>query len=434
MRLYQSGALLTGARNELIRRGGVLVDGPRIVAAGPLDTLMAEHPIPADLVDLGDVTLLPGLVDAHVHLGFDGGPGPVARMKAETDTQQLILMLRSARELLSAGVTTARDLGARSFLDIAVAAATASGMAEGPRLLTAARPLTPTGGHCWFMGGECDTADDLRRMVRLHHKMGADFVKVMSTGGFMTDGAPPWSAQFSLAELDAVVAEAHRLGKRVAAHAHGRLGITQAVAAQVDTIEHCSFAGPDRKYGSDFDPAVVDQIAAAGIYVCPTMNVHALALRERFGDALEKVIMGLYSGGVQIIAGTDAGIDNCPHDAYISGLEALAMVGLPAVEILDAATLRAARALGVDDRTGTIEPGKDADLIAVRGDPRADISVLNHLELVVARGAESRPAPHRDHWPAGPPPGEPAPGADPAVTGPAAAASALAAPAGPRPR
>jgi imidazolonepropionase-like amidohydrolase len=164
------------------------------------------------------------------------------------------------------------------------------------------------------------------------------------------------------------------------------------------------------------------------------MNVHALALRERFGDALEKVIMGLYSGGVQIIAGTDAGIDNCPHDAYISGLEGLAMVGLPAVEILDAATLRAARALGVDDRTGTIEPGKDADLIAVRGDPRADISVLHHLELVVARGAESRPAPHRDHWPAGPPPGEPAPGADPAVTGPAAAASALAAPAGPRPR
>jgi imidazolonepropionase-like amidohydrolase len=454
MRLYQSGALLTGARNELIRRGGVLVDGPRIVAAGPLDTLMAEHPVPVDVVDLGDVTLLPGLVDAHVHLGFDGGPAPVARMRAETDAEQLILMLRSARELLSVGVTTARDLGARSFLDIAVAAATASGMAEGPRLLTAARPLTPTGGHCWFMGGECDTADDLRRMVRLHHKMGAGFVKVMSTGGFMTEGAPPWSAQFSLAEVEAVVAEAHRLGQRVAAHAHGRLGITQAVTAQVDTIEHGSFAGPDRQYGSDFDPAVVDEIAAAGIYVCPTMNAHALTLRERIGDALEKVIMGLYSGGVQIIAGTDAGIDNCPHDAYILGLEALAMVGLPAVEILDAATLRAARALGVDDRTGTIEPGKDADLIAVRGDPRTDISVLNHLELVVARGVEHRPAPYRDRRPTGPPPSGllpdgprpsgplpsgllpsgPPPGAQPAVAGPAAAASALATPAGPSPR
>ena len=407
MRLYQTGALLTGARNELIRHGGVLVEGTQIVAAGPLDALAAGHPAPPDVVDLGDdVTLLPGLVDAHVHLGFDGGPAPVARMKAETDSQQLILMLRSARELLSAGVTTARDLGARSFLDIAVAAATASGMAEGPRLLTAARPLTPTGGHCWFMGGECDTVDDLRRMVRLHHKMGAGFVKVMSTGGFMTEGAPPWSAQFSLDELRAVVAEAHRLGKRVAAHAHGRPGITQAVTAGVDTIEHCSFAGADRKYGSDFDPAVVDEIAAAGIYVCPTMNVHALTMRDRFGDALEKVIMGLYSGGVQIIAGTDAGIDNCPHDAYVCGLEALAMVGLPAAEILDAATLRAARALGVDDRTGTIEPGKDADLLAVRGDPRSDISVLHQVELVVARGAEHRPGPRRDPRPAGPPPSD----------------------------
>jgi len=319
-------------------------------------------------------------------------------------------MLRSARELLLAGVTTARDLGARSFLDVAVRAAIGSGMADGPRLVTAARPLTPTGGHCWFMGGECDSTDELRRMVRLHHKMGADFVKVMSTGGFMTEGAPPWSAQFSPAELDAVVTEAHRLGKRVAAHAHGRLGITQAVAARVDTIEHCSFAGPDRKYGSDFDPSVVDEIAAAGIYVCPTMNVHALTMRDRFGDALDKVIMGLYSGGAQIIAGTDSGIDNCPHGAYVSGLEALAMVGLPAAEILEAATLRAARALGVDDRTGTIEPGKDADLIAVRGDPRSDLSVLHYVELVVARGAEHRPAPHRVQ------------------------AGALAAPAGPGPR
>jgi imidazolonepropionase-like amidohydrolase len=154
---------------------------------------------------------------------------------------------------------------------------------------------------------------------------------------------------------------------------------------------------------------VVDEIAAAGIYVCPTMNVHALTMRDRFGDALDKVIMGLYSGGAQIIAGTDCGVDNCPHGAYAPGLEALAMVGLP-TEILDAATLRAARAPGVEDQTGTIEAGKDADLIAVRGDPRSDLSVLHHAELVVARGTGHRPAPHQVR------------------------AGALAAPAGPGPR
>ena len=107
------------------------------------------------------MTILPGLIDTHVHLGFDGGPGPVARMRAETDTEQLILMLHSARELVRAGVTTARDLGARSFLDVAVRDAIARGTAEGPRLVTAARPLTPIGGHCWFMGGECGSADEL---------------------------------------------------------------------------------------------------------------------------------------------------------------------------------------------------------------------------------------------------------------------------------
>ena len=241
MRLYTAAALLVSASAEVVRDGGVLIDGTRIVAAGPAGPLRASAG--TEVIDLGDVTILPGLIDTHVHLGFDGGTGPVARMRAETDTEQLILMLHSARELVRAGVTTARDLGARSFLDVAVRDAIARGTAEGPRLVTAARPLTPIGGHCWFMGGECGSADELRHMVRVHHRRGADFIKVMSTGGFMTEGSAPWFTQFTAAELRAAVDEAHRLGHRVAAHAHGRDGIAQAVAAGVDTIEHCSFAG-----------------------------------------------------------------------------------------------------------------------------------------------------------------------------------------------
>jgi imidazolonepropionase-like amidohydrolase len=387
MRLYQGAALLTSASAEMIPRGGVLVDGPVIVAAGPLESL-APLAGPAEVVDLGGLTLMPGLVDVHVHLGFDGGPDPVARMKAETDAEQLVLMLHSARALLRAGITTARDLGARGFLDVVVRDAIAHGLADGPRLVTAARPLTPTGGHCWFMGGECDNADELRRMVRLHHKMGADLIKVMSTGGFMTTGSAPWYAQFTAAELTAIVAEAHRLGKRVAAHAHGAEGIARAVAARVDSIEHCSFSGLDGKYGAAFDPAVADEMAAQGIYAGPTMNIRTLQMHAQVGAARAKVITGLYSRGVQIISGTDAGIRNCPHDAFASGLEALVLAGLPVRETLVAATERAARALGLDDRTGTLEPGKDADLIAVRGDPLADIAVLHNVELVVARGRE----------------------------------------------
>ena len=390
MRLYQAGALLTSARAQVVRDAGVLVDGSVIAAAGPLAALAAAVPPTAEVVDLGGLTLLPGLVDSHVHLGFDGGPQPVARMRAEADTEQLLLMLDSARQLLGAGVTTARDLGARSFLDVAVRDGIARGIAPGPRLLVAGRPLTPTGGHCWFMGGECDTADELRRMVRLHHKMGTDLIKVMSTGGFMTAGSAPWHAQYTEAELAAVVAEARRLGKRVAAHGHGAEGIARAVAAGVDTIEHCSFAGPDGRPGSGYDPALAGRIAAAGIYVCPTVNVRAPCVRERFGDVHRTVVTGLYERGVRLIAGTDAGIDNCPHDAYARGLEELAGLGLPAAEILEMATLRAATALGVDSVTGSLEPGKDADFIAVAGDPLRDLSALRRVALVVARGAEYR--------------------------------------------
>ena len=293
MRLYTADALLPGASAEVVHQGGVLIDGGQIVAAGPSEALRPMGP-GAEVVDLGAVTLLPGLIDAHVHLGFDGSPDPAARMRAETDAEQLVLMRSSARQLLHAGVTTARDLGARAFLDIAVRDAIARGTADGPRLVTAGRPLTPAGGHCWFMGGECGSAGELRRMVRLHHLMGADLIKVMSTGGFMTTGSAPWSAQFTLAELSAVTGEAHRLGKRVAAHAHGKEGIARAVAAGVDTIEHCSFAGPDGEFGSDFDPALAEEIAVAGIFVCPTINVTAPVMRERHGPVLEEVIMGLH--------------------------------------------------------------------------------------------------------------------------------------------
>lgn len=415
-RLYMAGTLLTGVGTEAIRPGGVLVRGTSIIAVGSLPSVMAaDRARSAELVDLGAAaTIMPGLVDSHVHLGFDGGPQPVERMQAETDTEQVVLMLRGAALLLAVGVTTARDLGARSFLDVTVRDAIDRGDVPGPRLVVAGRPLTAKGGHCWFMGGECESADGLRQMVRRHHEMRTDLIKVMSTGGFMTAGSAPWSVHFTADELTIVVKEASRLGMRVAAHAHGREGIAHAVTAGVATLEHCSFTGPDGVFGSDFDPALADEIAAAGIYVCPTTNIHSLLMPER-SEALGRVVADLYRRGVQIIAGTDAGIDNCPHDEYVIGLEALVQAGLPMREVLEAATSRAARALGVDDRTGSIVPGKDADLIAVDGDPQANISALRRLILVVARGAEHVRA-SRSAWPDRMPP-DPEPRTD---AGPAA--------------
>jgi imidazolonepropionase-like amidohydrolase len=197
--------VITG--DQTVTDGAVVIDDRALDWVGPAEAIPAEYAA-LPRTDYPGSTIMPGLIDSHVHLGFDGGPNPAARMRSETDEQQLVLMLHSARDLLGVGVTTARDLGARAYLDVVVRDAIAAGLARGPRMVVAARPITVTGGHCWFMGGEADSDDELRRMVRTHHKRGADLIKVMSTGGFMTTGSAPWYAQFTRAQLAVIVEEA----------------------------------------------------------------------------------------------------------------------------------------------------------------------------------------------------------------------------------
>ena len=368
---------------------GAVVIGDRTVDwAGPAEALPAEcAALPR--TDYPGSTILPGLIDSHVHLGFDGGPDPAARMRSETDEQQLVLMLHSARELLGVGVTTARDLGARAYLDVVVRDAIAAGLARGPRMIVAARPITVTGGHCWFMGGEADSEDDLRRMVRTHHKRGADLVKVMSTGGFMTTGSAPWYAQFTVAQLAVIVEEAARVDKPVAAHVHGIEGIRRAVEAGVTSLEHCSFVTETNE--RRFDEPLAARIAERQIFVCPTINVNAPYVAKLTGINVGEHVKAMHEMGVRIIAGTDAGVDNTPHHQYIGGLEYLVSLGFRPGEVLAMATTEAAAALGVGAITGRLAPGYDADLIVVDGDPRADIAVLGKLRRVIARGRDYLP-------------------------------------------
>jgi imidazolonepropionase-like amidohydrolase len=221
-------------------------------------------------------------------------------------------------------------------------------------------------------------------MVRYHHKMGVDTIKVMSTGGFMTTGSAPWHAQFTLEQLRVAVEEAHRVGKPVAAHAHGVEGIRRAVRAGVDTIEHCSFAREDGTH--DADPDLVDEIVEAGIVVCPTVNLRLPDLMVSRGPSFVPALVPLLARGVPIVAGTDAGINFTPHHGYVGGLEAMASLGMGIDDVLHAATGRAAAALGLTSVTGALAPGLDADLLAVGGDPRADLAVLRDLRLVLSRG------------------------------------------------
>jgi imidazolonepropionase-like amidohydrolase len=374
--------------DQTVTDGAVVIGDHALDWVGPAEALPPEYAA-LPRTDYMGSTIMPGLIDSHVHLGFDGGPHPVARMRSEADEQQLVLMLHSARELLGVGVTTARDLGARAYLDVVVRDAIAAGLARGPRMVVAARPITVTGGHCWFMGGEADGDDELRRMVRTHHKRGADLIKVMSTGGFMTTGSAPWYAQFTRAQLAVIVEEAGRVGKPVAAHAHGIEGIHRAVEAGVTTLEHCSFVTETNE--RRFDEPLAASIAERGIFVCPTINVNAPYVSKLTGIVAGAHVKAMHDMGVRIIAGTDAGIDNTPHHQYVGALEYLVTLGFRPADVLAMATTEAAAALRVDAITGRLAAGFDADLIVVDGDPGTDIAVLGKLQRVIARGRDYRP-------------------------------------------
>lgn len=218
--------------------------------------------------------------------------------------------------------------------------------------------------------------------------MGVDTVKVMATGGFMTGGSAPWFAQFTQPELDALVSEAHRLGRWAAAHAHGTQGIERAVRAGVDYIAHASFVSAAGR--TEFDPALADEMARAGVYVDCTITAELPAMIA-LDPAFAPPARLLWEHGVRVVAGHDAAIPDSPQRAYVGGLLALEAVGLPRAEVILAATSRAAAAIGRAGVTGVLAPGFEADLLAVAGDPREDLSVLHDLRLVVACGREFVP-------------------------------------------
>ncbi|ALE05366.1 hypothetical protein AL755_07560 [Arthrobacter sp. ERGS1:01] len=383
---YTAGQVVIGDGTTL-RDSGVLFEGNTILWVGPAaDFESHEAATLATRKDFGpDATILPGLIDTHVHLVFDGGPNPVDVVRSSSTARQLAIMFRSARELLSAGVTTARDLGAPALLDIVVKEAINDGLARGPRMVTVNAPLTVTGGHCWFFGAECDGVEDVRREVRKARKNGADSIKVMSTGGNMTAGTRPSEPQFSQEELNAIVIEAHKYGMKVASHAHGVEGIRRSIIAGVDSLEHFSFSGSDGLLREEQD--LFAAAAEKGIYVCKTLTLAwAGLIANPDGGVPESMIRNMLDHGLRVVAGTDSGIDNVPHVEYVVGLEGLAAYGMSNAEVINSATALAAESLGLGDVTGTLEAGKDVDLLVVNGDPLADLGSLRELRTVLARG------------------------------------------------
>ncbi len=390
MRLYRAPRMFDGTGAPLVEDAAVLIgnDG-RILEAGPAREVSARG---AEVVAC-EGTLMPGLIDCHVHLCLSGEPDPVAQIQSEPIARIAARATAAMQRYVSAGITTVRDLGGLAGIPIELGRMVAEGGLLGPRVVSAGRMIASTGGHCHFIAREADGADDVTRAVREQVRDGADCIKVMATGGMITPGSRPGAQQMSLSELQAAVEAAHRLGRRVAAHAQGREGIDASVKAGIDTIEH----------GIWLCEKTARLMKEKGTYLVPTFSA-ALGILSGRGkgvpdETVDKMAAGIeaqrasfvkaLAEGVEIVAGSDAGTPLNPHGALAGEVRALMEHGMGVLDALAACTGRAAAALGLDD-VGTLASGKIADVIEIDGDPAEDPWTLSLVRRVVQNGVEVR--------------------------------------------
>lgn len=379
-----AAALFDGTGSALLVDPVVVIEAGKIVA---VTSGMASVPPDAELVDLPGATLLPGLVDVHVHLALDGGPDPVGTLAGQDDAAVREAMIAAGAAQLAAGVTTVRDLGDRGYLSLGLPTGSPTVVASGP-------PITIAGGHCHFLGGVASGVDGVRAAVREHVDRGVAVIKVIASGGNLTPGSDPCRAQFTPDELTALVAEAHRHGLPVTAHAHGYPAIVDAVAAGVDGLEHCTFLTPDGVVAPDdlLATIVAQRIAVSatlGLVRSPASGPPTPKILVRSMPAIVRTHRRLIADGAVFVVGTDAGVAPVkPHGVLPHGLLQLGRFGMSPAEALRCGTSTAAQVCGLGDRKGRIAPGFDADLLAVDGDPLADLTALHRPVAVLVAGRQ----------------------------------------------
>jgi imidazolonepropionase-like amidohydrolase len=392
--LVRAGHLIDVKTGKLLDSQTVVVVGDTIQSIAPSAEVPAQ---PGDtVVDLGSLTVLPGLIDVHTHLTGNTDFDPYHELQ-ETDAKEAINGVVNARTTLLAGITSVRNVGAGGYTDVDLRDAINSGQIAGPHMQVSGPALSITGGHCDddllpfkyhdTSDGVADGIAQVQQKVRQNIKYGADVIKICATGGVLSKGDDPQAAQYTLEEMRAIVADAHRLGRRVAAHAHGAQGILWASMAGVDSVEH----------GSYINDEGIAELKKNGTYLVPTLyledwmvaNGHLPPYSSKKQIAVSAVAKGnikrAMEAGVKIAMGTDAAV--YPHglnahelDVYVNQL------GMAPLAALQTATINAADLMGWTTKTGTLEAGKWADMIAVEKNPLDDIRVLQNVKFVMKAG------------------------------------------------
>ncbi|HEV2855162.1 MAG TPA: amidohydrolase family protein [Thermoanaerobaculia bacterium] len=400
--VLRAARLFDGRGDVVVPNGVVIVEGNRIRAAG------SGIPIPAGarVIDLGDATLLPGLIDAHTHMtgeSSDNWYQATIDNLRRTVAEEAIRSTAHARKTLMAGFTTVRDVGSGDYVDVGLRNAIRDGVVPGPRMMVAVHALGARGGHCDEGGfpygrfgdepslekGIASGADGFRDSVRFQVKYGADVIKICATGGVLSLSDEVDTPQLTQDEMNAIVDEAHRLRKKVAAHAHGNEGAKAAIRAGVDSIEHGSFMDDEalrmmKERGTYLVPTLLAGEYTAGRseirHYPPEIAAKAKAAVAARSDMFRRAL----KTGVKIAFGTDSAVS--PHGINAQEFGLLVSLGMKPAAALRAATSSAADLLGLSKTLGTLEAGKTADVVAVPGNPLADIQVMEKVKFVMKEG------------------------------------------------
>jgi len=393
--IVHAGHVLDVTSGKTLSDQTIVIENGKIVSRGG----SGEAKISADAVriDLPNATVLPGLIDAHTHLTMDPKFG--YETLAISVPRSALIGAKNARATLLAGFTTVRNVNASEFSDVALRDAINAGDVPGPRMLVSGPALSITGGHCdnnmlpfeyhATEDGVADGVAAVQHKVRENIKYGSDLIKVCATGGVLSMGDNPQHSQFTLEEMKAIVADAHRLGRKVAAHAHGAEGIRWAAEAGVDSVEH----------GSYIDDAAIAAMKEHGTYLVPTLYLGdwmidnaglthlpppLLAKAQEVIPAARKNIAHAFASGVKVAFGTDAAV--YPHGLNAHEFAVMVKLGLSPLQAIQASTINAADLLGWTGKVGTLEPGAWADIVAVDGDPLKDVTTLERVKFVMKGG------------------------------------------------
>ena len=391
------GRVLNVRTGELRSNQAIVIEDDKISQIAPSGEVKAAAGDAT--IDLPDATVLPGLIDMHTHLTFELSSLSYEGLKIST-AREALHGARNARRTLEAGFTTVRNLGAKDYADIALRDAINDSDVIGPRIVASGPAMGITGGHCdenllppalhFQGGGVADGMEAVQHKVREIIKYGADVIKICATGGVLSKGDDPNASQYTLEEMKAIVADAHRLGRRVAAHAHGAEGVRWASEAGVDSIEH----------GHLMDDAAIATLKKNGTYLVPTLflgeymekNLDRSDVPEYSKQKMRDVIAAMrkntgkaFAAGVKVAFGTDAAV--YPHGLNAGEFHVYVQLGMTPLAAIQTATVNASDLLGPKFAVGSLEPGKFADVIAVDGDPTKDVTILEHVKFVMKGGA-----------------------------------------------